>query len=370
MDETPATEAGGAVAGPFRRNRGGRKASKQHCQLCNTSMEAGMWSYRFVLQDALRVVEGFSVDGVSRLPKTVSFPKRPDVVDAAVSLTQVLYTFVGATRHDLVHDDAARTAIVFKLLAYVTKTGRVTAEAMRASIQDIAGIATILSERPELIAASVNFAGLLARHVQAQSERAARREAARRVEAPPPAVPRRGTRRIIRERAHDLARSEPPATIPSRPVIWQSADGKHCLHELIHPWHLVEETDALGHCIGRHPHDFCGDIRQLSYWRKIAGGRARIFSFAGQRGPLCTLHVQLPGHILVEAGPKLPRVLSGTEPYFAALAQSIGGLESHLRRPLSFDAGRSLRALRRSRGEWVAGEDEGSRRRGAGRLNS
>lgn len=335
-------------------------------------MEAGMWSYRFVLQDVLRVVEGLSVDGVSRLPKTVSFPKRPDVLDAAVSLTQVLYTFIGATRHDLVHDDAARSAIVFKLLAYLTKTGRVTAEAMRANIQDIAGIATILSERPELIAASVNFAGLLARHAQAQSERAAR-EQARRDAQEPRAAPRRRTRSIVGEQAHDRKRREVPSTIPSRPVIWQSADGKHCLHELIHPWHLVEETDALGHCIGRHPHDFCaagGDICQLSYWRKIAGGRARIFSFAGQRGPLCTLHVQLPGHTLVEAGPRMPRVLSGTEPYFAALTQSIGGLETHLRRPLSFDAGRSLRALRRSRGEWVAGEDEGSRRRGAGRFNS
>jgi hypothetical protein len=340
-----------------------------------------------VLRDVYCVIEGLSVDGVSPLPKAVSFPKRREVVDAAVSLAQVLYMIVGATQRALAEDHAARTAIVFKLLAHLTRTGRVTPEAIRAGIQDVVGIASVLSERPELIAASVNFANVLSRHVQAERERAAKRAKvhAERDAAPPPtAQPIRRDRRLIvdgsghcdalalhtqtgqlraaRPRRAPVADcAEPSGPVPSRPVVWRSIDGEYCLQELTDPRHLVEETKALGHCVGRHGASSGSSgrsIKNLTYWRYIRYGHSRIFSFARNRGPhagpLCTLHVQLPNHVLVEAGPRVPRVLTGAESYFAALVASLDGLEANLGRSLCIGNGPSLDVLRR----WRDGDDE------------
>jgi hypothetical protein len=311
-----------------------------------------MWSYGFVLREVSNVIEGSSVDGATRLPKRVSFPKRREIVDAAVSLTQILYMVVGATQRRLAQDHATRTAIVFKLLAYLTKTGRVAPESMRDSAQDIAGIALILSERPELIAASINFANVLALHAQAQLQRKRTTNESvqppappQRQDEPPHRVPR-PRRRVLVER-----REEPLGPAPSRPVLWLSSDGRYCLQELVHPQHLLDESRALGHCVGRQragPETEDGNLQNLRYWRLIQRRQSRIFSFGStggpDAGPLCTLHVQLPSHVLVEAGPQVPRVLTGTEPYFPALMVSLEALDSVFG-SLCIGSGQSVAAL-------------------------
>jgi hypothetical protein len=338
-----------------------------------------MWSYGFVLREVSNVIEGSSVDGATRLPKRVSFPKRREIVDAAVSLTQILYMVVGAAQRRLADDHAARTAIVFKLLAYLTRTGRVAPESMRDSAQDIAGIALILSERPELIAASVNFANVLALHAQAQLQRKrttnesvqpASSPPPQRPAAPPHRVPRR-RRRVLMERCE-----EPLGPATSRPVLWSSSDGGYCLQELIHPQHLVDESRALGHCVGRQragPETEDGNLQNLRYWRLIKRHQSRIFSFGStgrtDAGPLCTLHVQLPSHVLVEAGPQVPRVLTGTEPYFPALMASLEALDSVFG-SLCIGSGQSVAALSHWREAEFDDELRRARRRRRRRLDS
>jgi hypothetical protein len=334
-----------------------------------------MWSYGFVLREVSNVIEGSSVDGATRLPKRVSFPKRRGIVDAAVSLTQILYMVVGATQRRLADDHAARTAIVFKLLAYLTKTGRVTPESMRDSAQDIAGIALILSERPELIAASMNFTNVLALHAQAQLQRKRTTSESVQPSAPPqlPAGPLhrvpRPRRRVPMERCE-----EPLGPATSRPVLWLSGDGRYRLQELVHPQHLVDESRALGHCVGRQragPETEDGNLQNLRYWRLIKRHQSRIFSFGRtggpDAGPLCTLHVQLPSHVLVEAGPEVPRVLTGTEPYFPALMASLEALDSVFG-SLCIGSGQSVAALSHWREAELDDEVRRARRRRRRRL--
>jgi hypothetical protein len=335
-----------------------------------------MWSYGLVLREVSNVIEGLSVDGATRLIKRVSFPKRREVVDAAVSLTQILYMVVGATQQRLADDHAARTAIVFKLLAYLTKTGRVAPESMRDSAQDIAGIALVLSERPELIAASVNFANVLALHTHAQLQRKRTTNESvqspappQRQAAPPYQVPLR-RRRVLMERCE-----EPIGPATNRPVLWLSSDGRYCLQELVHPQHLVDESRALGHCVGRQRADSEteGNLQNLRYWRLIKRRQSRIFSFGRtggpDAGPLCTLHVQLPSHVLVEAGPKVPRVLTGTEHYFPVLMASLEALDSVFG-SLCIGSGQSVAALSHWREAELDDEVRHARRRCRRRLVS
>jgi hypothetical protein len=337
-----------------------------------------MWSYGFVLREVSNVIEGSSVDGATRLTKRVSFPKRREVIDAAVGLTQILYMVVGATQRSLADDHAARTAIVFKLLAYLTRIGRVTPESMRDSAQDIAGIALILSERPELIAASINFASVLAHHAQAQLQRKRTTNASAQPPAAAPNWPAAPQHRVPRRRRRAPMEhcEEPLEPATNRPVLWQSSDGCYCLQELVHPQHLVDESRALGHCVGRQragSETEGGSLQNLRYWRLIKHRQSRIFSFAStsgaNAGPLCTLHVQLPGHVLVEAGPKVPRVLTGSEPYFPALMASLEVLDSVFG-SLCIGSGQSVAALSHWREAEFDDEVRRARRRRRRRFDS
>ena len=66
-----------------------------------------------------------------------------------------------------------RTALVFKLMAYLSRTGKVRSAEIRGSIQEVAMAAAMLADHPHLISEPVNFRGAgralpaVARHAQA-----------------------------------------------------------------------------------------------------------------------------------------------------------------------------------------------------------
>jgi hypothetical protein len=103
----------------------------------------------------------------------------------------------------------------------------------------------------------------------------------------------------------------------------------HHLHELIHPWHLIEETDALHHCLGK-PHNSRwpgqdDDLFTFPYWKIVAFRRARLFSLGGPTGPLCTLHVHVkPPRLVQVQGRAREDIL--LQPYTPALVDAVAFL--------------------------------------------
>jgi hypothetical protein len=183
---------------------------------------------------------------------------------------------------------------VFKLLAHLSKTGQVSEVAIRAAVADVAAIADMLVEEPKLITAPVNFGKVLARHRTFMADY---------------------VRGIEKHRNRDPV---PPGPVPPRELLWLSPSGGYRLYEITHPWHLVMESHHLKHCAGQTAarvsvtDDY--SIHQIPYWRAIAAGTSRVFSFAN-KNPICTLHITMRPATLVEAQGKPGRTLSPSEPY-------------------------------------------------------
>lgn len=228
------------------------------------------------LHDVRCVARGLAADGITPLAKRLSFPRDDDVLKAAAALVGVLYDqFARAQSLAIIKKDQ-RTALVFKLLAHLSRTGRQTPGAIARFASDIPLIADVFGCQPHLVTARVNIAGILRRH------------------------------RLV-ESAHRVGWRFPtfPDTPPPRPVIWTSADGRYRLQELIHPRHLIVEGKALCHCIGQPKHNLkAGEplLANLRYWLLVASGQSRIFSFGSADVPLITLHISLNPPVLREAG--------------------------------------------------------------------
>jgi hypothetical protein len=196
--------------------------------------------------------------------------------------------------------------VLFKLVAHLSRSGLTDAVSIRDAVTDAAMVATVLGEHPHLITEPVGFSGLVARYQQMVAEI-----------KKPPKKPRRG-------------RPRKPADTPPRSVVWTSDNGVHHLHELTHPWH-IEETDALGHCLGRPNHARWpgrdDDLFTLPYWRLIASCGSRLFSLGDTVGQLCTLHVTVsPPRLHQVQGHGREDVQS--QPYYPALVEAVAQLAS------------------------------------------
>ena len=259
-------------------------------------------------QDVTHVVGGYSVDG-QPMDKQVSFPSRASSLDAASVLAQIIYTFLDASHPGMSNDPHVRTSIVFKLLAYLSRTGRVTSSAIRNAVQDVAHIATMLAEQPKLITEPVNFAKVLERHHTFMA----------------------AYRRALEKPIDKLPVLE-PSTAPRRALIWESPEKDFHLHELTHPWHLVVESASLGHCIGHLtgnvPLTNLQRLPDLPYWAEIRTGKCRIFSFSYQKRALCTLQVALKPPTLFQVQGKPTDPVKSTKPYFPALVLAIEQLDT------------------------------------------
>lgn len=243
---------------------------------------------------------GLSVDGVTPLAKTISFPWYPATVEAVATVAAVMYTFMD-TGHGHLGECAVRTAALFRLIGHLSHTGRVSPQAIRVALCEAAKVGALLAEHPHLITEPIGFSGLLVRYQKGVANRS-------------------------ELRAHVLARGEAPA----RPVLWTSRDGVHALTELTHPGHLVEESCILGHRIGRlsvhadaeTPHA----LITLTYWLRIARGSNRVFSLTACGQPVCTLNVRLEPPTIIEALGS-PRTCIVDQAYSIALV----GAVKHLR---------------------------------------
>jgi len=248
--------------------------------------------------DVSCVTQGLSVDGVTPLARRLSFPSDCRALHPAARLVCSMYRVLASEKPQILDDLALRTALVFKMLAHLTRTGR--ACRLNAELVHEATLAALwFGEHPHFITAPVNITAVLRRYRQFMD---------RCLQPAHPLVPVR------------------PDDAPPRPEVWRSPDGQHVLQELIHPWHLVEETQALGHCVGR-PRDDSPDgpislTRDLPYWRMVATGKSRLFSLAGTAGPLCTLHVNLTLNLLAEAEGRDRQPLFRA-PFFPVLLEAI-----------------------------------------------
>jgi hypothetical protein len=257
--------------------------------------------------DVKRFRAGLVSDGFTPLSHRVSFPWNEEVEAAVATVLATMYVFINVPTNDHLAYPNVRTAVLFKLVSFLSRTGRVKPKRIRESMQEAAMAASVLAEYPHLIEEPVNFKALLARFRQTLAERR---------QLPATVEGRRPTK---------------PDRIQPRRFVWASVDKAHVLTELFDPWHLIDETDALGHCIGR-PHGNKwtgseGDVRFLPFWRNIIHGYVRVFSLGRGKTPLCTLCVQLKPPTLTECegrrGEKLRDQL-----WFPALVDAIAHLRT------------------------------------------
>lgn len=119
------------------------------------------------------------------------------------------------------------------------------------------------------------------------------------------------------------ARRSLPIQAPPRAVLWSSS--RFSIEEATDPRHLIADTKALGHCVGRalnpislishglspeHP----DTIHFLSYWQKIKRREARIITLMGYGVPRVTLHydiakqemAELSGAVALDGTPTAP----------------------------------------------------------------
>ena len=262
---------------------------------------------KLAARDVLLIANGISADGVTPLGKTVSFPRDEKTLAAVAALVTTLYIFIGIDRPHVLDNPALRTALVFKLLAYLSRTGRMQPAKIRECVQEVAMAATILSEHPHLISEPVNFANLIQRYRQFLDRCKRDKEAS--------------YRKTVRR----------PSNAPPRARLCTLAAGQFLLFELIHPWHLVEESLALGHCVGkllsnyfpRHEHE----LTCLPYWEYVTSGRCRLFSLADNEGPLCTIHVDLAALEVAQLQGR-PREVLETQDHYPVIAEAIGFLKT------------------------------------------
>jgi hypothetical protein len=251
---------------------------------------------------------GFGADG-AMLDQKVSFPWSQPVQGAVAAIAGTMYMFIDLAQPGLLADPRLRTAVLFKLVAHLSRTGITDAVRVRDCITHAAMAAMTLGDQPHLITAPVRFSGLVDRYVQALASRKRQAERAR------------------------VTRPKRPDHVPPRPVLWTSGDGVHRLSELIHPWHLVEESEALGHCVGQPLYNFwvgdAKDLVSLPYWKRIASGQSRLFSLGAGERPLCTLNIELATSRLVEVQGRGQEAVD-EQPYYPALVEAIGHLKTLL----------------------------------------
>ena len=236
-------------------------------------------SFPLAIADVYRVARGYNADGSRRVGRPLSFPTREETLTAVATQVHTLYCLIAAERPDILQDAPKRTALVFKLMAHLTRSGRVRPHLIESSADEVAMAGVILAEQPHLISEPVSFASIVARYEHFLI-------ACKRLR---PSL--------------TLTSLTKPDHVPDRPVLWRSAEGEYLLHELVHPWHLAQETEALCHCIGK-PQGMSWtpstDLCQLPYWTLISSGRSRVFSFGFPHMPLCTLHARVDPALLSE----------------------------------------------------------------------
>jgi hypothetical protein len=149
------------------------------------------------------------------------------------------------------------------------------------------------------------------------------------------------TREHNRRRARNMLARWPHDDTPRR-IIAKSRDGKYTLEELLTPQHMLEETLALGHCMGTSMNpDVLAKKNVLDYddrapeglhwWTRVHSNQNRLFSLRGEdEGTCASIGYEAPekknetGVIVEMEGES--RILYGDEEFYPALCGAVGWL--------------------------------------------
>lgn len=273
------------------------------------------------------VLGGRTADGTDPLPWKLSFAKDFRTRYAAMYLGA--YLLILQELIPAVHDsEQARTALIFKLLSHLSRTGRQTEASINAFYPQVDAAIRVLVEHPELITSPVNFSSILNR-------------------ARPP-----------RDTIASMSRDAPP-----RNVVWTSADKTYRLEELTHPLHVLIEGLRTHNCIARLYDD--KQLRTLHllpatpaaaphlvYWRAIHIGEMRLFSLTGRPPRITISFINSPWSLADVRAPCNAPVTSQL-PNFTVVVEALSHIAAtfgpftlqNLDHPIHNDLYRALRPL-------------------------
>jgi hypothetical protein len=127
------------------------------------------------------------------------------------------------------------------------------------------------------------------------------------------------------------------AHAPPRPVIWQQE--AYRLVELTHPAHLVQESHALGHCVGTSynyraiermtgHHKAPASEQYLTYWLRREWRQSRLFSFEMDDAPKFTIEVNLRRRALQRVeGQHWEKPTDPIAPFWPYLCRALAALQ-------------------------------------------
>lgn len=204
------------------------------------------------LFEAENVVMGLSAMGRPSVFGPLPIPKDHVNVCNAATLARRVMAVLADDGDDSFLPDALRTAIHFKILAYVSKQGR--ALHYPDTLLMARRIGMFLVDHPRAITGKAGWARLDAMANQYEAEQA---------------------RRLQNDR---ISHFREVSGAPERRTVWTGGiDGRYRLEELSHPFHLWEEGQILGNCLGaiapgapepKTPHD----LPRLHYWKQHQRG--------------------------------------------------------------------------------------------------
>ena len=166
------------------------------------------------------VLEGKSAMGAFTLSARVQFKREPDAIAALSRACEQLREDI-STSVDLETDEDL-TSFIVKLANYCCKQGWDTQDKLSSGFNAVRlDLVDALLEAPELLRSKAGIKGILSRHYQRASQQSAR------------------LRKTLIDNPDHQA---PPLEILNA--------GDCQLVELLSPYHLQQESAALGHCVG------------------------------------------------------------------------------------------------------------------------
>lgn len=220
----------------------------------------------FAAQAIRNILGGRNAEGTTPFPYAIPFTKNPDSHN---HVTHVLALALDFCKENLTPDDI--TPLAAKLLTQYTRSGR---------LGPLRLLVDAINAEPSILSTPASINAIIRKQIQRRQKAHGEEWLAAVANAPP--------RRLLL--------SIPPFS----------------LQEATDPRHLLQDTIALGHCVG---HDYEEGIlarhgltirspdrlQYLSYWQSIMAGNTRIISLMENGIPRVTIEYRVPtktlGHI-------------------------------------------------------------------------
>ena len=247
------------------------------------------------------VLAGRTADGLATFPLKVPFTADPE--SRALAAKFVQYLAFNLPQLTVAH----LTPLAAKLLIHLNKTAKQNADTISlALIFDLPPLRAALADNPDILFTKAGMAAIL--------------RIGRLKTQPPP---------IFHEPL--------PARIPPRIILWQSSPYR--IEEATDPRHLVQDSDAIGHCAGtlydssalrraNVPKGSLNHLHHLHHWIAIREGLSRIFTLTRDRNPIVTMEY-LTGPKTIDQLEATETIL-GDEDFFRPLCRGLSDLRHRL----------------------------------------